>query len=296
MSPGTTTPGTTTPGTGLPRWRAFWERGGLWRAVLAAACYLALYLLGGLLVGTWFGDLVDPEDLFATPASVAVGLAAPLLVGAVVLVAFVASLRWFGVLFARQTLPAPRWMWVAPVLVLAPVVLRVLGVDYGAYAPGVVAVTLASGLLVGFVEEVLCRGVVVTVLRRGGATEWVVMVMSSLVFALLHSANALSGMPLGTVALTVVYTFGFGVAMYLTLRVTRNLVWPVLLHGLFDPLLFLGTGGIDEVADAAGQSPLLVLAGPANLLFIALGVVALFLARSVNRPGGVPEGVGAPAA
>jgi membrane protease YdiL (CAAX protease family) len=285
-----------TPGTGLTRWRTFWEHGGVSRAALAAACYLALYLLAGFLVGTWLGDLVDPEDLFATPASVAVGLGAPLLVGAVVLVAFVASLRWVGVLFARQTLPAPRWMWVAPVLVLMPIVLRVLGVDYAAYAPGVVAVALASGLLVGFVEEVLCRGVVVTLLRRGGATEWAVMVVSSLVFALLHSANALSGMPLGTVAVTVVYTFGFGVAMYLTLRVTRSLVWPILLHGLFDPLLFLATGGIDAVGDAAGQSPLVALAGPTNLLFVVLGVVALFLARSVNRRDGVPDGVGAPAA
>ena len=50
------------------------------------------------------------------------------------------------------------------------------------------------------------------------------MVISSLVFALLHSANVLSGLPILTVALTVVFTFGFGVLMYLTLRVTGNLI------------------------------------------------------------------------
>ena len=70
------------------------------------------------------------------------------------------------------------------------------------------------------------------------------MVISSLVFALLHSANVLSGLPILTVALTVVFTFGFGVLMYLTLRVTGNLIWPMLVHGLYDPTLFLATGGI----------------------------------------------------
>ncbi|MEL7978035.1 CPBP family glutamic-type intramembrane protease [Isoptericola sp. F-RaC21] len=271
-----TTP-TTTRG-----WRGFWERGGVWRALLVAVVYLALYLGAGWLGSTLFSDAIVLDDLFATPGSVFVALALPLLVGAALLVAFVGSLRWFPVLFGAQ--PAGRgWMWVAPALVLVPVVLRLFGVDYGAYASGVVATTLFAGLLVGFVEEVLCRGVVVQLLRRGGASEWVVMVVSSLVFALLHSANALTGMAPGTVIATVVYTFGFGVAMYLTLRVTGNLVWPILLHGLFDPLLFLSTGGIDTVADGGATNLLLTLAGPFNILFIALGVVALFLARAVNR-------------
>ncbi|MGF0118709.1 CPBP family intramembrane glutamic endopeptidase [Promicromonospora sp. Marseille-Q5078] len=264
------------------RWQSFWERGGLWRALLVAVVYLALYLLAGLLVGTWFGSSIDAEDIFATPLSVFLGLAAPLLAGAVVLTVFLASLRWFPLLFARQTLPARGWMWVAPALVLVPIVLRALGIDYATYAPGVVATALAAGLLIGFVEEVLCRGIVVTLLRRGGWSEWAVMVVSSLVFALLHSANLLSGMPLGTVAVTVLYTFGFGTAMYLTLRVTRNLVWPILLHGLFDPLLFLSTGGIDEVSGAATTNTLITLAAPTNFLFIALGIVGLFLARAVN--------------
>ncbi|MFE6968034.1 CPBP family intramembrane glutamic endopeptidase [Isoptericola sp. NPDC057653] len=262
-------------------WQGFWERGGLWRALLAAAAYLALYLGAGRVIGVWFAHSVDPDDLFATPTGVFVALALPLLVGAVVLVLFVASLRWFPVLFGPQ--PAGRgWMWVAPAIALVPVLLRAAGVDYGSYAAGVVVTTLFAGLLVGFVEEVLCRGVVVTLLRRGGSTEWVVMVVSSLVFALLHSANALSGMAPATVALTVVYTFGFGVAMYLTLRVTGNLVWPILLHGAFDPMLFLATGGIDETTTLAPVSPLLALATPTNFLFIALGLVSLFLARAVN--------------
>ena len=37
----------------------------------------------------------------------------------------------------------------------------------------------------------------------------------------------------------LVYTFAFGICMYLTLRVTGNLIWPILLHASADPSTFL---------------------------------------------------------
>ena len=114
----------------------------------------------------------------------------------------------------------------------------------------------ATGLLIGFAEEILTRGIVVKMMRDAGHGEWIVMVVSSLIFALLHSANILSGMSFLTVAFTVVYTFGFGICMYLTLRATGNLIWPMLVHAMYDPTLFLASGGVDNVNDdAAGQRP-----------------------------------------
>ena len=65
------------------------------------------------------------------------------------LIAFVASLHWFPALFARQPIGGRWWMWLAPVAVVAAIVLRLLGIDYASYAAGVVAVTFLSGLLVG---------------------------------------------------------------------------------------------------------------------------------------------------
>lgn len=260
-------------------WQQFWERGGFWRAALACVGYLALYLAAGLLIGRLLGDQVDPDDLFASVPSVLVALTLPLLVGAVVLSAFVGSLGWFRELFARQPLPGRGWMWVAPVVVGAAVLLRFAGIDYGDYGVGVVVVTLLSGLLIGFVEEVLTRGVAVRMLRAAGHSERVVMVLSSLLFALLHSANALSGQAIGTVLLTMVFTFGFGVCMYLTMRVTRSLWAPVLLHGLYDPTLFLSAGGIDQAATGGDVNVALTLAAPANILCILIAVVALLLVR-----------------
>lgn len=260
-------------------WQQFWDRGGFWRAALACVGYLALYLGASLLIGVLLGDQVDPDDLFASLPSVLVGLTLPLVVGAVVLSAFVRSLGWFRELFARQPLPGRGWMWVAPVVVGAAVLLRFAGIDYRDYTLGVVVLTVLTGLLIGFVEEVLTRGVAVRMLRRAGHSERVVMVLSSLLFAVLHSANALSGQAIGLVLLTMVFTFGFGICMYLTMRVTRSLWAPVLLHGLYDPTLFLSAGGIDQVSGGGDVNVALTLAAPANILCLVIAVVALLLVR-----------------
>ena len=258
-------------------WTAFWNRGGFWRAVLAAVVYIAIYLGAGFLVGRLFGDQIDVDDLLGTPQSVFFGLMVPLIIGSIVLVVFIASVGWFRPLFSRQPIKGKWWMWVAPVLVAVAIVLRLFGIDYGSYKPSVVALVLITGIFIGFAEETLTRGIVVKMLRDSGKSEWVVMVLSSLVFALLHASNLFS-MPLLTVLPTIGFTFAFGICMYLTLRVTGNLIWPIILHALYDPTLFLASGGIDHVP-AGGQSALLVLAGPANIVYIVIAVVALIFVR-----------------
>jgi uncharacterized protein len=265
-------------------WTRFWNKGGFWRALLIAAVYLALYLGASLIIGQLWGDHVDAENLFATPQSVFFGLMLPLIVGAVVLSLFLWSVGWFKLLFAKQPIGGGWWMWIAPMAIVLAIVLRFIGIDYESYGATVVIVTLISGLFVGFVEEVLTRGIAVKMLRDAGQSEWVVMALSSLIFALLHSTNILSGLPPLTVLATIGFAFGFGICMYLTLRVTGNLIWPILIHGLYDPTLFLATGGVD-VAARVESSPFLAIAGPANLVFMAIAVLGLIFVRGrVNQP------------
>lgn len=264
------------PATANP-WRRFWDHGTWWKALIAVVGYLVVYeAFSALVVGPLWGHLVDP-NIFATPASVLVGLVVPILFGAVVLIAFLASLGWIRSLFGRQPVAGRAWMWAIVVLVLIPVVLRVVGTDYSRFDPSVVALTFAAGLLIGFTEEVLTRGIAVKILRSAGHGELVVAVVSSALFGLLHAVNILSGQSLFTVGLTVLFAFGFGMLMYLVLRVTGNLVWPILLHAITDPTSFLSTGGIDVVP--AEQSPLVALAGPFNMVFVVVAIVALFLIR-----------------
>jgi len=61
------------------------------------------------------------------------------------------------------------------------------------------------------------------------------------------------------------------------LRVTGNLIWPIILHALTDPTTMLATGGIDVTG--SNQNPLLAFAGLSTLVFLIFAVVALIFIR-----------------
>ena len=185
-------------------------------------------------------------DLLSSVGSVFFHLTFGLIVGAVVLVIFLSATGWWRDLFARQPIGGSRWMWIAVIIIATPVVLRLFGIDYSRYTSGVVALIFATGLLIGFVEEVLTRGIAVKMLRDAGHSEWVVAAVSSLVFAVMHSINLFAGAAPLVVAVTVFYAFGFGVLMYLSMRVSGFLLVAVVLHGLTDPTTILATGGLDD--------------------------------------------------
>lgn len=258
-------------------WQRFWDRGGWWKALLAAAVYLALYLGAGRVVQLLFGSHVNDANPLADATSIFIDITSALVLGAVVLLVFVASLRWLPELFGRQPVEGRAWMWIAPAIVLAAAVLRLLGTDFGHFGVDAVVMLCVTGLFIGFTEELLTRGIAVNLLRRGGYSERSVMLLSSLIFALLHSSNLLSGQSPATVALTMVFTFVFGVAMYLTLRVTGSLLWPILLHAITDPTTMLATGGID--ASTVHLDPLTTLAGRSIYLYAILALVTVFAVR-----------------
>ena len=70
----------------------------------------------------------------------------------------------------------------------------------------------------------------------------------------------------------LVYTFNFGICMYLTLRVTGHLIWPILLHASTDPSIFLQT-------QFPADGPLTAIAALGNLPVIAFGLIAIIFIR-----------------
>jgi hypothetical protein len=220
-------------------WKAFWDKGGLWRAVLLGLMYLVVNVGTSQCVAWFVPGAYDANDLYASPSSVFWALVMPLAMGIVFLVVFGASVGWLGGLFARQPIGGAWWMWILPLLALAGNALRFVTIDYSAFAAGVVPMMLLMGVCVGLAEEVLSRGYFINMLRAGGHTELVVALLSSLLFMCLHLIDVLNGLNLLGVIALLVYTWAFGVAMYMALRVTRNLVWPVIFHASTDPATFM---------------------------------------------------------
>jgi membrane protease YdiL (CAAX protease family) len=275
-------------------WKGFWNRGGWWKAVLLVAVYWGIYELLGLTIGTIFSDFIDLKNPLSTPLSVFFGVALPILIAGALLLLFSWSVGWLGELFGRQPVAGRAWMWLAVVLVIVPIVIRIAGTNWSAYSVTLVLSALFLGLCVGLTEELATRGLAVTLIRKGGHGERTVFLLSSLLFALLHAGNIISGMAPLVVGITVVYTFGFGAMMYLSMRVTGRLYWAMLLHAATDPTTFLATGGIDAHSDTTGGSSALIsLAGLFNWVYIAFALVAIFLVKNSVRARGERASVAA---
>lgn len=256
------------------QWRRFWERGGWWRSLLLVVAYYLLYQAGSLLFAPLLAEVDDPAMV------VFVGTALPIALGGLILVAFGWSTGWLRELFGPQPIRGRAWMWIAVAVVLLFNVLRFATVDYGEAGAGVVIAWLVAGLFIGFAEEVLTRGFVVNLMRKAGYREIVVAVVSAALFAALHSGNLLSGQSLFATLLQLVYTFAFGLCMYLTLRVTGNLIWPILLHATTDPSIFLQTA-------YPADGPLTGIAALGNPAVIVTGLVLLIFIRGrVTVPAG----------
>lgn len=221
-------------------WQRFWERGGWWRALIVVAVYYALFQLAGLAVGAVFGESGGLHGEPGSAMDVFIDTGIGEIIGTLLLIAFALSLGWMSQLFGPQPYRGRGWMWVGIGVVLAINISSLLSLDYADAGLPLVASWLFVGLFVGFTEEVLTRGFVVNMMRKAGHGEIAVALVSSGIFAALHAGNLFtSDQDLPTTLLQVVYTFAFGMIMYLALRVTGNLIWPILLHASTDPTLFL---------------------------------------------------------
>lgn len=254
-------------------WKRFWERGGWWKALVLAVVYWGLYNLIGLLVGQVFGTSGGIRGEDGSPIDTLLSYALPIALGGVLLVIFAASLGWLKELFGPQPVRGRGWMWVAGAVVASINISAFLSIDYGSAGAGLVAAWLVSGLFIGFAEELLTRGFAVNLMRKAGHGEVAVALVSSAIFAALHLGNLFtSSQGLVTTLIQFVYTFGFGICMYLALRVTGNLIWPILLHATTDPTLFLH--GNDPADNLFGlwvrQSTLLIVLTGLILLIVLI--------------------------
>jgi membrane protease YdiL (CAAX protease family) len=253
-------------------WRRFWEGGDWWRALVLVVVYYGVYQLLSLLVGAVFGKGGGVAGAKGSAADVLIHTALPIVLGALVLLAFAASVGWLRELFGPQSVRGRGWMWVGIAVVLVINVGALLSLDAEAAGAALIGSWLLTGLFVGLAEELLTRGFVVNLMRKAGRGEIAVALVSSALFAAMHAGNFFtSDQGLSTTATQVVYTFFFGFIMYLALRLTGRLIWPILIHASTDPTLFLFS------EHPAAGNPFALLPTLSTYLVIITGVVLLIV-------------------
>jgi membrane protease YdiL (CAAX protease family) len=140
---------------------------------------------------------------------------------------------------------------------------------------------LVLACLVGFVEEVVFRGLILQALAPAGL--WRAAILSSILFGMMHLLNLLFGADLVATLLQAAYAtaMGFGFAA-VTLR--TGVLWPlIVIHALID---FAGFVTMEGTVTSGVTSTDFVIYILYSVVFAAYG---LFMMRAVTRSAGLGE-------
>lgn len=193
----------------------------------------------------------------------------PLAVGTVLLTAFLVFARWDHVWRDPRKLPTTPAMKVAMVVFVTAVVLRFAGAGWAQIPLDLLLAVLALGVLVGYVEEILFRGIFLRAMREGGRTEARAALWTAVAFGLFHLPNVFLGQGWLGLVQVVLATFT-GATLYAFRRQSAFILPAMIAHGVWDVSTFL-TGSNTAMWLTVASLPLLVVpaaAGVAVLLSV----------------------------
>ncbi len=138
---------------------------------------------------------IDYDDWFDSGANAFRTAVIPLIGGTLVLIAFLVWARWDWVFKDPERLPMSGALRVPLVLFVLGVVVHFAVADWSEAPGDLILAILAAGILVGFAEETMFRGIILRSLRTNLRPESWVMLISSLWFGFFHLTNLLNGSP-----------------------------------------------------------------------------------------------------
>jgi membrane protease YdiL (CAAX protease family) len=101
-------------------------------------------------------------------------------------------------------------------------------------------------LLVGFSEELLVRGIVVTSLLDNGYSIVLTGIISSILFGVLHFINYFNGQSFRITLVQVASTALTGINFFVLFIISGTLWVPILLHAIFDFSLLVQGGELNK--------------------------------------------------
>ncbi|ROR83252.1 hypothetical protein SAMN06295974_1319 [Plantibacter flavus] len=165
------------------------------------------------------------------------GAVLDLAVGAVLLAITTWLLGWWRPALFERRRSHHKWPIFVPALMLVVAVANLVNTDWSKFDPSFLLSLLALGLAVGFCEELMSRGLLLTAFRSRLSEVWV-WLLTSLLFGAMHLVNAALGAPFLNTLGQVVLAAMSGTCFYIVRRVTGSLVWAMALHGIWDVAAF----------------------------------------------------------
>jgi membrane protease YdiL (CAAX protease family) len=188
----------------------------------------------------------------------------PLTLGGLLLLAFTLWCRWDHIWRDPIRLKITGIMKISMLAWVAMIAFRLAGISWSSVPPALLLAIIATGVGVGFAEELLFRGIFLRSLREGGRSEASAAIWTGICFGLFHLPNMFMG--LGMIGgLQVILAALSGIILYVFRRYS-GLIWPAMVaHGMWDISTFLASGY---------AYPWLSLASvAAQFVFVVLGIL-----------------------
>jgi membrane protease YdiL (CAAX protease family) len=227
------------------------------------AGYLAIFYT------TWAINDVDYDTIGETTESAKLHYAFPTLFGCAFLVVAITAMGWWRLTLFDKQRSGPRWAWIGPIAMFLAAIASYTTINSDGITGSLVMWSVLGGIGVGFGEEMITRGAVLTGLRSE-FSERKVWLYSTLAFSALHLPNVLFGLDPGGVVPQLVFTFVVGSLLYAVRRLSGTLLLPMLLHGLFDTSIFL--------PNATGAEPLALA-----IIFVPFAIAAAWAVVRKNK-------------
>lgn len=238
------------------------------RSITRAALVLLPVFFLLPLVGRFSG--VDYDVIADNTANVLHGVVP--MVGIGLLYGLVMAWRsgWLKPIFGKQAPSAfPKILWLIPVCWTGMCLIRLATSPWPSFDATYVIVLAAAMIMVGFNEELLFRGILAYGARGPGAwSEARTMLVSSLGFGLFHLPNVLVGQALGPTLNQVCYAFFMGVALFVSMRISRSILLPVAMHALWDFSTFTCKSHLP--APPLSQATVVLFLATVSLILIAI--------------------------
>lgn len=220
-------------------------------------------------IGLAFSAGIDYDDWFDTGGNAFRTAVIPLIGGSLVLIAFLLWARWDWVFKDPARLPMYGFLWVPLVIFVVGIVVHFAIADWANTPADLLLAIVAAGVLVGFTEETLFRGIILRSLRTNLRPEAWVMLISSVWFGFFHLTNLVVGSPVSGVLLQCILASSAGVVLYLFRRVRGLLLVGMIAHGLWDMSVFLPPpSGTIAIANLSIQILVLITAVIAAIIML----------------------------
>lgn len=189
----------------------------------------------------------------------AAGVALSAIIGLVIMLIARPSLRDFGFRVPRNI---GRVLWFIPLLATVVIALVTGGVSVSSTTAGAIVLLTVA---VGVNEEVFFRGLILAALRRLGDRK--AIVVSAILFGVLHLAGLAGGATPLYAALQVVFAALFGLVAAQIVVLTGSL-WPTIIwHVLYDTVSYLGGDQLTPVTIGGAVANCVILAATAVILW-----------------------------